>query len=197
MEAGAEAGQRRGHGEERTRPSALSVCLGRRGCRAFALHPPCTLPGTWTVHVPSLLAISLPRNSVALGRMQESKQRPHKDTVRVLSVRNGPGSRKFAEINAEPAVEEQPAPAGAAGGAGVFFPNRGRAGGPELGPGRPGTRSCPLPPSCPWQAPRAAGGLMACLPSNKLLGCGEPVMLGFWFICSVIRDPLFSLAIRI
>lgn len=129
--------------------------------------------------------------------MQESKQRPHKDTIRVLSVRNGPGSRKFAEINAEPVVEEQPAPAGAAGGAGVFFPIRGGAGGPELRPSKPETLSCPLPPSCPWQAPWVAGGLMVCLPSNKLLGCGEPAMLGLWFICSVTRDPLFSLAIRI
>lgn len=63
--------------------------------------------------------------------MQGSEQRPHKDTIRVLSVRNGPGSRKFADINAEPAVEEQPAPAGAAGGLGRSFRT-----GAERGPGR-------------------------------------------------------------
>ena len=66
--------------------------------------------------------------------MQESEQRHHKDTIHVLSVTNGPGSRKFAEINTKPAVEEQPAPAGAAGGAGAFFPNRGGAAGQGLSP---------------------------------------------------------------
>lgn len=116
--------------------------------------------------------------------MQESEQRHHKDTIQALSVRNGPGSRKFAEINTKPAVEEQPAPAGAAGGAGAFFPNRGGA-------------AVRLPPVCPWQAPRVARGPVACLPSNELLGRGEPAMLGLWFICSVTRDLLFSLAFRI
>lgn len=83
--------------------------------------------------------------------MQESEQRHHKDTIHVLSVTNGPGNRKFAEINTKPAVEEQPAPAGAAGGAGAFFPNRGGAAGQGLSP-------VPFLPFVPGRHPGWLGG---------------------------------------
>ena len=45
MEAGAEAGERSGHGEERTHPSALCVRLGPSGgwAAGAAVRLPCTL----------------------------------------------------------------------------------------------------------------------------------------------------------